>query len=96
MIYSFRALKVTKIEHEYIFLFLSHNRTIIGDRKNQSTSCLFDVMRINSNKFVNQDMAASQEEINRSAEHALREVAMNIHNSALMKRYVGELTKKDR
>ena len=53
-------------------------------------------MRINSNKFVNQDMAASQEEINRSAEHALREVAMNIHNSALMKRYVGELTKKDR
>jgi len=56
-----------------------------------------DVMRNNSNKLVNQDMdVAPLEEVNRSAEHALHEVVMNIHDSALMKRYIAELTKKDR
>ena len=56
-----------------------------------------DVMRNNSNKLVNQDMdVAPLEEANRSAEHTFREVAMNIYDSALMKRYVAELMKKDR
>ena len=56
-----------------------------------------DVLRNNSNKLVNQDMDVMPlENINRSAENALHEVAGNIHDSSLMKRYVEELTKKDR
>ena len=56
-----------------------------------------DVMRNNCNKLVNQDMDVTPlEEANRSAEHTLREVAMNIYDSALMKRYVAELMKRDR
>ena len=56
-----------------------------------------DVLRNNSNKLVNLEMdVAPLEEANRSAEHTLREVAMNIYDSALMKRYVAELMKKDR
>lgn len=56
-----------------------------------------DVLRNNSNKLVNQDMdVAPLEDINRSAENALHQVAGNIHDSSLMKRYVEEMTKKDR
>ena len=56
-----------------------------------------DVLRNNSNKLVNQDMdVAPLEDINRSAENTLHQVAGNIHDSSLMKRYVEELTKKER
>jgi hypothetical protein len=56
-----------------------------------------DVLRNNSNKLVNQDMdVAPLEEANRSAENTLHQVARNIHNSSLMKRYVEELMRKDR
>ena len=56
-----------------------------------------DVLRNNSNKLVNQDMDVTPlEDINRSAENALHEVAGNIHDSSLMQRYVEELTRKDR
>ena len=56
-----------------------------------------DVLRNNSNKLVNQDMDVMPlENINRSAENALHQVAGNIHDSSLMKRYIEELTKKDR
>ena len=56
-----------------------------------------DVLRNNSNKLVNQDMDVTPlEDINRSAENTLHEVARNVHDSSLMKRYVEELTKKDR
>ena len=56
-----------------------------------------DVLRNNSNKLVNQDMDVTPlEDINRSAENTLHEVAGNIHDSSLMKRYVEELTRKER
>ena len=56
-----------------------------------------DVLRNNSNKLVNQDMdVAPLEDINRSAENTLHQVAGNIHDSSLMKRYIEELTKKER
>lgn len=56
-----------------------------------------DVLRNNSNKLVNQDMDVTPlEDINRSAENALHEVAGNIYDSSLMKRYVEELMRKDR
>ena len=56
-----------------------------------------DVLRNNRNKLVNQDMDVTPlEDINRSAENALHEVVENIHDSSLMKRYVEELTRKDR
>ena len=50
-----------------------------------------------SNKLVNQDMSIEPlEESNRNAENTLRVVAGNIYGSDLMKRYVEEITKKDR
>jgi hypothetical protein len=56
-----------------------------------------DVLRNNSNKLVNQDMDVMPlEDINRSAENTLHEVARNVHDSSLMKRYVEELTRKER
>ena len=56
-----------------------------------------DVLRNNSNKLVNQDMdVAPLEDINRSAENTLHELARNVHDSSLMKRYVEELTRKER
>ena len=56
-----------------------------------------DVLRNNSNKLVNQDMDVTPlEDINRSAENALHRVAGNIHDSSLMKRYVEEMTRKER
>ena len=55
------------------------------------------LLRNNSNKLVNQDMdVAPLEDINRSAENTLHEVARNVHDSSLMKRYVEELTRKER
>ena len=56
-----------------------------------------DVLRNNSNKLVNQDMdVAPLEDINRSAENTLHEVARNIYDSSLMKRYVNDLDKAER
>ena len=56
-----------------------------------------DVLRNNRNKLVNQDMDVTPlEDINRSAENALHQVAGNIHDSGLMKRYVEEMTRKER
>jgi len=50
-----------------------------------------------TNRLVNQDMdVAPLEDINRSAENTLHEVARNVHDSSLMRRYVEELTKKYR
>ena len=56
-----------------------------------------DVLRNNRNKLVNQDMDVTPlEDINRSAENTLHQVAGNIHDSGLMKRYVEEMTRKER
>ena len=56
-----------------------------------------DVMRNNSNKLLNQDMdVVPLEEMNLTAEEILHQVAGNIHDSNLMKRYVNDLAKADR
>ena len=56
-----------------------------------------DVMRNNSNKLVNQDMdVVPLEEMNQTAEDILHQVAKNIHDSNIMKRYVINLAKADR
>ena len=56
-----------------------------------------DAMRNNSNKLVNQDMdIVPLEEMNLTAEDILHQVAKNIHDSNLMKRYVKDLAKADR
>jgi hypothetical protein len=56
-----------------------------------------DVMRNNSNKLLNQDMdVVPLEEMNQFAEDILHQVARNIHDSSLMKRYVNDLAKADR
>ena len=55
-----------------------------------------DAMRNNSNKLVNQDMdTVPLEEMNQTAEDILHQVASNIHDSNLMKRYVNDLAKAD-
>ena len=49
-----------------------------------------DVLRNNSNKLVNQDMdVAPLEDINRSAENTLNEVARNVHDSSLRQKIRG-------
>ena len=70
---------------------------MLGRQIDLLNGILLDVLRNNRNKLVNQHMDVTPlEDINRSAENALHEVAGNIHDSSLMKRYVEELTKKDR
>ena len=55
-----------------------------------------NAMRNNSNKLVNQDMdTVPLEEMNQTAEDILHQVASNIHDSNLMKRYVNDLAKAD-
>ena len=56
-----------------------------------------DAMRNNSNKLLNQDMdVVPLEKMNQTAEDILHQVASNIHDSNLMKRYVNDLAKADR
>ena len=80
---------LVKSTHEAIEMLIDQ-QTLLG-------SIPLDAMRNNSNKLVNQDMdVAPLEEANRSAENTLHQVARNIHDSSLMKRYVEELMRKDR
>ena len=80
---------LVKSTHEAIEMLIDQ-QTLLG-------SIPLDVMRNNSNKLVNQDMSIEPlEESNRNAENTLRVVAGNIYGSKLMKRYVEEMTKKDR
>ena len=70
---------------------------MLGQQQNLLRGISLDAMRNNSNKLVNQDMSIEPlEESNRNAENTLRVVAGNIYGSDLMKRYVEEMTKKDR
>ena len=70
---------------------------MLGQQQNLLKEVSLDAMRNNSNKLVNQDMSIEPlEESNRKAEDALRVVAGNIYASDLMKRYVEEMTKKER
>ena len=70
---------------------------MLGHQIGQLNGVPLDVLRNNSNKLVNQDMdVAPLEDINRSAENTLHEVARDIHDSSLMKRYIEELTRKER
>ncbi len=67
------------------------------DQQTLLCSIPLDAMRNNSNKLVNQDMDVTPlEEMNQTVENLLHQVATNIHDSSLMKRYIEELTKADR
>ena len=78
-----------KSTHEAIEMLIDQ-QTLLG-------SIPLDAMRNNSNKLVNQDMdAVPLEEMNQTAEDILHQVASNIHDSNLMKRYVINLAKADR
>ncbi len=80
-------------------LVKSTNETIemLKDQQTLLGSIPLDAMRNNSNKLVNQDMdAVPLEEMNQTAEDILHQVASNIHDSYLMKRYVNDLAKSDR
>ncbi len=80
---------LASMAHETVEMFI--------DQQTLLYSIPLDAMRNNSNKLVNQDMdVAPLEEMNQTVEGILHEVARNIHNSSLMKRYVSELTKADR
>ena len=80
---------LVKSTHETIEMLIDQ-QTLLG-------SIPLNAMRNNSNKLVNQDMDVTPlEDINRSAENALHQVAGNIHDSGLMKRYVEEMTRKER
>ena len=84
-----KGKSIVKSTHEAIEMLIDQ-QTLLG-------SIPLDAMRNNSNKLVNQDMSIEPlEESNRKAENTLRVVAGNIYGSDLMKRYVEEMTKKDR
>lgn len=75
--------------HEAIEMLIDQ-QTLLG-------SIPLDAMRNNSSKLVNQDMdVVPLEEMNQTAEDILHQVASNIHDSYLMKRYVNDLAKSDR
>ncbi len=75
--------------HEAIEMLIDQ-QTLLG-------SIPLDAMRNNSSKIVNQDMdVVPLEEMNQTAEDILHQVARNIHDSSLMKRYVIDLAKTDR
>ena len=81
------------------FLVKSTNEAIEMLKEQQALlgSIPLVAMRNNSNKLVNQDMdVVPLEEMNHTAEDILHQVASNIHDSSLMKRYVNELAKADR
>ena len=76
---------------------VGNTMNMLGQQQNLLSGISLDAMRNNSNKLVNQDMSIEPlEESNRNAENTLRVVAGNIYGSKLMKRYVEEMTKKDR
>ena len=76
---------------------VGNTMNMLGQQQNLLSGISLDAMRNNSNKLVNQDMSIEPlEESNRKAEDTLRVVAGNIFGSDLMKRYVEEMTKKDR
>ena len=80
---------LVKSTHEAIEMLIDQ-QTLLG-------SIPLDAMRNNSNKLVNQDMdVVPLEEMNLYAEDILHQVARNIHESNLMKRYVNNLAKSDR
>ena len=80
---------IVKSTHEAIEMFIDQ-QTLLG-------SIPLDAMRNNSSKLVNQDMdVVPLEEMNQTAEDILHQVARNIHDSSLMKRYVIDLAKADR
>ena len=80
---------LVKSTHEAIEMLIDQ-QTLLG-------SIPLDAMRNNSSKLVNQDMdVVPLEEMNQNAEDILHQVASNIHDSNLMKRYVNDLAKADR
>ena len=80
------------------FLVKSTNEAIEMLKEQQVLlgSIPLDAMRNNSNKLVNQDIDIMPlEEMNQTAEDILHQVASNIHDSNLMKRYVNDLAKAE-
>ena len=76
---------------------VGNTMNMLGQQQNLLSGIPLDAMRNNSNKLVNQDISIEPlEESNKNAENILRVVAGNIYDSDLMKRYVEEITKKDR
>ena len=85
------------LEGQMLVNLVSNTLEMLGQQQNLLSGISLDAMRNNSNKLVNQDMSIEPlEESNRKAENTLRVVAGNIYGSDLMKRYVEEMTKKDR
>ena len=85
------------LEGQMLVNLVSNTMDMLGHQQNLLSGISLDAMRNNSNKLVNQDMSIEPlEESNRKAEDALRVVAGNIYASDLMKRYVEEMTKKER
>ena len=81
------------------FLVKSTNEAIEMFKEQQALldNVPLDAMRNNSNKLLNQDMdVVPLEEMNQTAEDILHQVAGNIYDSSLMKRYVNDLAKADR
>ena len=95
------------LEGQMLVNLIGNTMAMLGQQQNLLSGISLDAMRNNSrsalplcsakNKLVNQDMSIEPlEESNRKAENTLRVVAGNIYGSDLMKRYVEEMTKKDR
>ena len=85
------------VEGQMLVNLIGNTMDMLGQQQNLLSGISLDAMRNNSNKLVNQDMSIEPlEESNRKAEDALRVVAGNIYGSELMKRYIEELTRKDR
>ena len=85
------------LEGQMLVNLIGNTMAMLGQQQNLLKEISLDAMRNNSNKLVNQDMSIEPlEESNRKAEDALRVVAGNIYGSKLMKRYVEEMTKKER
>ena len=81
------------------FLVKSTNEAIEMFKEQQALldNVPLDAMRNNSNKLLNQDMdVVPLEEMNQTAEDILHQVAGNIYDSSLMKRYVNDLDKAER
>ena len=85
------------LEGQMLVNLIGNTMAMLGQQQNLLSGISLDAMRNNSNKLVNQDKSIEPlEESNRNAENTLRVVAGNIYGSDLMKRYVEEITKKDR
>lgn len=84
-----KGKSLVKSTHEAIEMLIDQ-QTLLG-------SIPLDAMRNNNSKLVNQDMdVVPLEEMNQTAEDILHQVAKNIHDSSLMKRYVNDLAKAER